>query len=378
MSSGMPMPNIETERRENAAGCQFITVAASRPLCYRTWVAGGTAFVLDARMLAHDPGRGHPECPDRLRVLAEHLDGARGLVRLGARPATEEEIALVHTPAHIERLAATAGRPRVVLDPDTSTSPASYEAARLAAGSLLVVCEAVLAGQVTNGFALVRPPGHHAERDRAMGFCLFDNVAIAAAWLRCRGLRRVVIIDWDLHHGNGTQHLFERDPDVLYVSTHQYPFYPGTGATEEVGQGAGAGRTLNLPFPAGFGDGEYMRAFAEVVLPVCRQFAPDFVLVSAGFDCDHRDPLGGMAVTPAGFAAMARACVDLAAETAAGRFAAVLEGGYDLGAIVEGVDTTFAAMQGAAATPAALTGDARRAETVLARVRTAQAPYWRL
>ncbi|HYV56588.1 MAG TPA: histone deacetylase [Candidatus Nitrosopolaris sp.] len=341
-------------------------------------MAGGTAVVLDPRMLDHLPGRGHPERPERLRVLAEHLETGRGLERLGARPAREEEIALVHTPAHIQHLAATAGRPRVVLDPDTSTSPGSYEAARLAAGSLLVVCEAVLAGQVTNGFALVRPPGHHAERDRAMGFCLFDNVAIAAAWLRRRGLRRVAIIDWDLHHGNGTQHLFESDPDVLYVSTHQYPYYPGTGAAEEVGREAAAGRTVNLPFPAGFGDGEYTRAFSEVVLPVCRQFAPDFILVSAGFDCDHRDPLGGMQVTPAGFAAMGRACVDLAAETAGGRIAAVLEGGYDLDAIVEGVDATLAAMQGAEAVPPVATGDARRAETVLARVRAAQAPYWRL
>src|SRR5207248_2906775 len=227
------------------------------------------------------------------------------------------------------------------------TSPGSWDAARLAAGSLLAVCDAVLAGEVENGFALVRPPGHHAERDRAMGFCLFDNVAIAAAWLRRRGMRRVAIIDWDLHHGNGTQHLFESDPDVLYVSTHQYPYYPGTGAAEEVGREAGVGRTVNLPFPAGFGDREYTRACTEVVLPVCRQFAPDFVLASAGFDCDHRDPLGGMRVTPAGFAAMGRACVELAAETAGGRIAAVLEGGYDLSAIVEGVDATLAALQGA-------------------------------
>src|SRR5581483_8223286 len=186
-------------------------------------MAGGTAVVLDARMLAHDPGRGHPERPDRLRALLAHVADAGGLVHLGARPATEDEIALVHPPVHVERVAATAGRPRVAFDPDTATSPGSYEAARLAAGSALVLCEAVLAGDVRNGFALVRPPGHHSERDRAMGFCLFNNVAIAAAWLRTRGVRRIAIVDWDLHHGNGTQHLFESDPDVLYVSTHQYP-----------------------------------------------------------------------------------------------------------------------------------------------------------
>ncbi len=212
-----------------------------------------------------------------------------------------------------------------------------------------------------------------------MGFCLFNNVAVAAAHLRHRGVARIAIIDWDLHHGNGTQHLFEADPDVLYVSTHQYPFYPGTGAAEEVGRGPGAGRTLNLPFPAGFGDAEFARAFAEVIDPVCRQFAPEFVLVSAGFDCDVRDPLGALRVTPAGVAAMARAVLDVAAETARGRVAAVLEGGYDLEALVDGVDTVLAAMRGAeAAPPRPVTGDPHRAEGILARVRAAHAPYWRL
>jgi acetoin utilization deacetylase AcuC-like enzyme len=339
-------------------------------------MAGGTAVVLDDRMIAHDPGPGHPERPDRLRALRDHLAAGQELVRLGARAAAEDELALVHAPAYVERIAATAGRSRVMLDPDTSTSPASWEAARLAAGSLLVVSEAVLAGQVENGFALVRPPGHHAERERAMGFCLFDNVAIAAAWLRQRGLERIAIVDWDLHHGNGTQHLFEADPHVLYVSTHQYPFYPGTGAVHEVGQGAGAGTTLNLPFPAGFGDAEYVLAFDEVVVPVLRQFRPEFVLLSAGFDTDYRDPLGGMSVTPAGFAAMASACVTLANEVAGGRIAAVLEGGYDLDAIVEGVDATLAAMRGAAVPARLASGDARHVDGVLDRVRSVHARYW--
>ena len=341
-------------------------------------MSDGTAIVLDERMLAHDPGHGHPERPERLRVLLDHLARAPDLVRLGARAATEDEIALVHEPGHIEHAAATAGLPRVVLDPDTSTSPGSYQAARLAAGSLLTVCDAVLAGEVRNGFALVRPPGHHAERDRALGFCLFNNVALAAAWLRKRGMRRVAIIDWDLHHGNGTQHLFEDDPSVLYVSTHQFPCYPGTGAVDEVGRGAGAGRTLNLPFPPGFGDAEYARAFDEVVLPICRAFAPDFVLVSAGFDCDRRDPLGALAVSPAGFSRMARALRTLAEETAGGRIAAVLEGGYDLSAIVDGVDETLAAFRGRDRHLPLATGDARNAERVLARVREAHAPYWRV
>jgi len=339
-------------------------------------MSDGTAVVLDERMLAHDPGRGHPERPERLRVLLDHLEGARDLVKLGPRVATEDEIALVHERSHIEHAAASVGLPRVVFDPDTSTSPGSYQAARLAAGSLLTVCEAVLAGEVRNGFALVRPPGHHAERDRAMGFCLFNNVALAAAWLRQRGMRRVAIVDWDLHHGNGTQHLFEDDPSVLYVSTHQFPCYPGTGGVDEVGRGAGAGRTLNLPFPPGFGDAEYVRAFDEIVLPICRAFAPDFILVSAGFDCDRRDPLGALEVSPAGFARMARVLRTLAEEIAGGRIAAVLEGGYALDAIVEGVDETLAALRGRDRDLPLATGDARRAERVLARVREAHAPYW--
>ena len=210
-----------------------------------------------------------------------------------------------------------------------------------------------------------------------MGFCLFNNVAIAAAYLRARGVARILIVDWDLHHGNGTQHIFENDPDVLYVSTHQYPYYPGTGAAEEVGDGAGAGRTLNVPLPAGFGDHEVTRLFAEVIAPICRQFAPEFVLVSAGFDCDLRDPLGGLAVTPAGIAVMAQACADLAEEYAGGRIAAVLEGGYDLDAIVDGVDVVLATLRGDRQAARPVTGDPRRADPLLQRVRAAHAPYWR-
>jgi acetoin utilization deacetylase AcuC-like enzyme len=341
-------------------------------------MAGGTGIVLDERMLAHDPGRGHPERPDRLRVLRDRLRTVPGLVHVGARPASEDELALVHDPALVEQVAATAGRACTILDPDTRTSPGSWEAARVAAGGLIDLCDAVRAGAVDNGVALVRPPGHHAEYGRAMGFCLFNNVAVAAAHLRERGIGRTVIVDWDLHHGNGTQHLFERDPDVLYVSTHQYPYYPGTGAAEEVGEGAGVGRTLNLPFPAGFGDQEFGRAFDELIMPICRQFAPEFVLVSAGFDCDIRDPLGGLAVTPAGIATMARACAELADECAGGRIVGVLEGGYDLEAIVDGVDALIGALRGDRRPHDPLTGDARRADPVLDRVRAAQSPYWRV
>jgi acetoin utilization deacetylase AcuC-like enzyme len=300
-------------------------------------MAGGTAVVLDARMLAHDPGRGHPERPDRLRVLLDHLGDAPGLVRLGARLAEEDEIALVHAPAHVEHAASTAGRPRVQLDPDTATSPGSYEAARLAAGSLLNVCEAVLAGEVTNGFALVRPPGHHAERDRAMGFCLFNNVAVAAAWLRRRGPRRIAIIDWDLHHGNGTQHSFADTDQVLYFSTHQYPFYPGSGGLEETGQGKGLGYTVNVPLSGGMGDEHYARIFNEILAPVARQYQPELILVSAGYDTAINDPLGGMNVSVEGFAYLTRTVKELAEELCHGRLLLVLEGGYHLQSLANGV-----------------------------------------
>jgi acetoin utilization deacetylase AcuC-like enzyme len=195
----------------------------------------------------------------------------------------------------------------------------------------LTILEAIMTKEIDNGFALVRPPGHHAERNRAMGFCLFNSVAIGAQYLRKKfALKRVLIMDWDLHHGNGTQHSFYDDPGVLYVSTHQYPYYPGTGAAEEVGRGQGEGFTVNLPVPAGWGDTEYLELFQTIVDPICRQFEPEFVLISAGFDAHARDPLGGMEVTEAGFAAMARLLLCLARDHAQGRCAALLEGGYDL------------------------------------------------
>jgi acetoin utilization deacetylase AcuC-like enzyme len=341
-------------------------------------MAARTAYVTHARMLAHDPGAGHPERPARLKVVQERVAAEPDLVALTARPASDAELAGVHGAQLIAAVDASAGRPATRFDADTTASAASSEAARLAAGGLIELCDAVLAGQVANGVALVRPPGHHAERDRAMGFCLYNNVAVAAHALRARGVERVAIVDWDLHHGNGTQHIFEDDPHVLYVSTHQFPFYPGTGAATEVGRGAGAGRTLNVPCPAGFGDAEYARLFDELIEPVMRQFAPQFVLVSAGFDCDARDPLGGLRLTPAGIARMARSVVRLADVCAGGRIAVVLEGGYDLEALVDGTSVLLEALEGRSAPAAPHTGDARRTDAVIARVRAAQAPYWRL
>jgi acetoin utilization deacetylase AcuC-like enzyme len=219
----------------------------------------------------------------------------------------------------------------VALDPDTYTSPDTYEVALLSAGAGVEMVERVLGGKDQRALALVRPPGHHAERDRAMGFCLFNNIAIGAAHLRARHrLERVMVMDWDVHHGNGTQHSFARDPGVLFVSTHRWPFYPGTGALDEVGSGEGQGFTVNLPFPGGYGDAEYAEAFHAVVAPLALEYEPQAILISAGFDPHRRDPLGGMAVTERGFAAMARSLVDVADRVCDGRVVAVLEGGYDL------------------------------------------------
>ena len=240
--------------------------------------------------------------PERIAVLAEAFSGQPGLQRIEPRAASPEEITLVHEEAHFAEVARTRDLPSYSFDADTPASSRSFETALLAAGGLLTLLDEVMSGRLRNGFAFVRPPGHHAERDRAMGFCLFNNVAVGAAYLRQKHrLGRVLIVDWDVHHGNGTQHMFEDDPHVLYVSTHQYPFYPGTGAADEVGLGDGEGFTVNLPLPAGFGNAEYVEAFQTVVEPIVEQYEPEFILISAGFDPHARDPLAGMRVTEAGF-----------------------------------------------------------------------------
>jgi acetoin utilization deacetylase AcuC-like enzyme len=292
-----------------------------------------TGIVLDSRYQEHYTGRTHPERPERITTLLgpiEHIQRS-GLKRLPPRLATPEEITLIHDSSHVGRVAATAQQERFSFDADTPVSAQSYATAMLATGGLLTLIDAVMEREIDNGFALVRPPGHHAERNRPMGFCLFNSAAIGAQYLRERfGLTRVLVMDWDVHHGNGTQHSFYDDSGVLYVSTHQYPYYPGTGALDEVGQGQGEGYTLNLPLSAGCGDAEYQEVFEFVIDPICRQFNPEFVLISAGFDAHVRDPLGGMEVTEAGFGIMARILLRVAQEKAQGRCVALLEGGYDL------------------------------------------------
>jgi acetoin utilization deacetylase AcuC-like enzyme len=338
-----------------------------------------TAFHIDRLYLEHRTPAGHPECPERVEALldvAARVEKAGVSVISADRAATPDELALVHDAPYVDAIASTAGRD-VILDPDTFVSPRSYEVACRAAGGVLDLVDRVLAGDVDNGFAAVRPPGHHAETDRAMGFCLFNNIAVAAAYAVARhGLERVLIVDWDVHHGNGTQEIFWEDPRVLFVSLHQFPFYPGTGAVGEVGGGAGAGRTVNIPLPGGCGDDEYAAAFRRVVAPVARAFAPQLVLVSAGFDAHVRDPLGGMRVSDAGFDAMASTLLTIAAESCRGRLIAVLEGGYDLDALRSCVSAQLARMQSSPVEAPA--GDEGSFGTVFERVKAAQIPFWNL
>ena len=296
-----------------------------------------TALVTDREYARHFAGRSHPERPARIEALIDMTDSLQrpDLQHRAPRRATIEEIELCHAPDYVRVMNRTSAFDRFDFDPDTHTSRDSYQTALLAAGGVLTAVEAVLDGAADNAFAMVRPPGHHALPDRAMGFCFFNNVAIAAAWLlRHRGLKRVMIVDWDVHHGNGTQEMFYTSPEVLYVSTHQYPHYPGTGSLHEIGAGRGEGYTVNAPMPADFGDDEYLHFFDDFILPIGRQFNPEFILVSSGFDGHWRDPLAQMRVTEDGFVAMARRVKKLAAECCGGKMVAALEGGYDLEALV--------------------------------------------
>jgi acetoin utilization deacetylase AcuC-like enzyme len=265
-----------------------------------------------------------------------------------------------------------------MLDPDTFTSPESYELARLAAGAALVAVDHAMAGSGP-ALALVRPPGHHAERDRAMGFCLFNNVAVAAAYARAKGAARVAIVDIDVHHGNGTQQIFEDDPHVLYVSTHQYPCYPGTGAVGETGTGAGKGRTVNVPIEPGAGDDDYAHVLERVVVPVLRAFAADLTILSAGYDAHVRDPLAQMQVTDEGYRAMLATLRAAADATSKGRLVVVTEGGYDLSALGACLDATvevLAAPEAGAAAPPRASGPGIRGREAAEAALAVQKPFW--
>jgi len=301
-------------------------------------------LVIDDVFLGHHASGLHPERPERLLAIGRALRGvgaAEKSERLPVRPAREEELGLVHTSSYISDLARTVPGNSGYLDEDTFFSPGSWDAALAAAGAAVDCTAAVVAGRLRRALAVVRPPGHHAEPDRAMGFCLLNNVAVAAAAARAAGLARVAVVDWDVHHGNGTQAAFYADPTVMYLSTHQFPFYPGTGASTEIGEGAGAGTTVNVPLPAGSGDAEYGAAFDRVILPALRAFRPELILVSAGFDAFAGDPLAQMRVSVSGYRRMAAQIQAAADEMCEGRLVLALEGGYDLDGLGACAAATF-------------------------------------
>ena len=337
---------------------------------------GLVGLVYDDAFLKHRAPYEHPEHPGRLRAIREQIV-AEGLARrcrdVPAREATDEELARIHTPRLMALVAETAEHDFLQLDPDTYTCRDSARAARLAAGGLVDLCAEVAGGTLDSGFALLRPPGHHAEAGRAMGFCLFNNVAVAARAIQAaRVAEKVLIVDWDLHHGNGTQHSFWEDPTVLYFSTHQFPFYPGTGAIDEVGADAGRGYTVNVAWGEGMGDAEYLEAFDRVLLPIGRRFAPDLVLVSCGFDAANGDPLGGMRLSPAGYAAMTTRLRELAN----GRLVLALEGGYNLDAISRSAEASLRVLLGEAAPSLEARKPSTAATSVVEAVLRAQRPFW--
>lgn len=293
----------------------------------------GTAFIYHPRYLLHNAGIPHPERPDRLRAIVERLKESGvwdQLHHIQPQPAERGWVELVHLPEYIAAIELAARSAPAFLDPDTPVGQESFDVALLAVGGAIAACDAVISGKCHNAFAAVRPPGHHAERATAMGFCLFNNVAIASRYLQQHhGLARVAILDWDVHHGNGTQHILEDDPSIFYISIHQHPLYPGTGLRTERGTGRGVGTTLNIPIPGGCGDSDYAVALNEVEEALNR-FQPEFLLVSAGFDAHYRDPLASMQLTADGFQHLAKRVVQLAQRHCQNRLVMVLEGGYDL------------------------------------------------
>ncbi|MCM8775109.1 MAG: histone deacetylase [Candidatus Omnitrophica bacterium] len=299
-----------------------------------------TGFLYDPCYSEHRPSQGHPERPQRLSAVIEHLGTMpwfKNLKTMTSRIAEDEWIQAVHSPQYIRRAEEACKEGAFCLDSmDVEISRESFDVAKRAAGGALALADELMAGKITNGFGLLRPPGHHAEYNTAMGFCIFNNIAILARYLKKNHLLdKILILDWDVHHGNGTQHTFEEDPSVLYVSLHQYPFYPGTGAATETGIGRGRGATLNCPMSAGSGDREYEAAFQQTILPKIRRFKPEAVLVSAGFDAHRNDPLADMCLSTHFFGWMTERTMEVASEYCEGRLLSLLEGGYHLKTLSE-------------------------------------------
>ncbi len=308
-----------------------------------------TGYVYDPIFLKHTQP-GHPEGAQRLEAILQELESSgllASLQQIPSRAATIEELSYVHPASHIEKIQAISQRGGGYLDPDTYTTPETYDAAAMAAGSLLDLTLAVVDGQVENGFAFVRPPGHHATRTRAMGFCIFSNVALAAKAAQMqRDLERIAIVDFDVHHGNGTQDVFEDDPSVLYASTHQYPHYPGTGRMDEIGRGEGTGTIINIPLSAGVGDEGFKKMYRDVLVPVVQRFQPQLLMVSAGYDCHWNDPLAGLGLSLTGMTWVAQTLVKLAEELCEGKIVFALEGGYNLDVLRAGAANSVKVLMG--------------------------------
>jgi acetoin utilization deacetylase AcuC-like enzyme len=309
-----------------------------------------TGIVQDPRYADHCTDPFNPECSDRVTVLYTMLqepDMRGNFQDITPRPAEKEELLQVHSPKHVQRLEDTQGRAGTYLDPDTQASPFSHATALLAAGGLCRAIELVHTGKLDNAMALVRPPGHHAERSKAMGFCLYNNVAVGVRYAQSRlGLGRILVVDWDLHHGNGTQNCFEDDPSVLFFSIHQFASFPGSGKFSETGKGQGKGRTVNIPLRTGCGDAEYVSIFEKILRPIALEFEPELILVSAGFDIHLNDPLGGMRVTPRGFAGLTRSVLTTADRCCGGQVVMTLEGGYDLDGLRDSVKAVLRELAG--------------------------------
>jgi acetoin utilization deacetylase AcuC-like enzyme len=336
-----------------------------------------------SRFADHLTPPGHPERVERFEVMqaiASEFRQAGGDVH-EPRMATREELQRVHHADYVGLIEETAGR-ATALDADTFTSPETYEVACLAAGAAISAVDFVLAGPAgaRRALALVRPPGHHAEADRAMGFCFFNNIAVAAAHARAMGLKRIAIVDYDVHHGNGTQWAFYTDPSVLFISSHQFPYYPGTGAATEIGSGAGTGFTINLPLAAGATDADYELVYSRIVIPALRQFQPELILISAGYDAYMDDPLGGMRLSTGCFGRLTAMIAAVADEQGGGRIVAVTEGGYNLQGLADALRETIAALNDSEGlgSPGLDTGgrDTARAEATLKAVLPVLTPYW--
>ncbi len=342
-------------------------------------------IIYDELCKGHENGSHHPERPERLdavRHAIETFSNPEALSERQPENAPLQAITRVHDAAYVERFAQTAEQDRAVFDMDTSANQDSYTAALRAAGGALAMTDAAVGAGPRAGavpFALVRPPGHHAEYDHPMGFCFFNNVAIAAAHaVHHHGLSRVAVVDWDVHHGNGTQHLFEADPSVLYLSVHEYPLFPGTGRLEEVGRGDGVGYTVNVPLPAGQYDAQYVRVFRRIFEPIVSSFEPELILISAGFDAHTNDPLANMELSAAGFGVLTQIVMEWADTTSGGNIGFILEGGYNLGALTESIREVMACIidQELHDEDDAYGARLTRADSSIAQARSVQESYW--